>query len=46
MKEIKLRSSNLVIQKYLEDPLLLRRCKFDLRVFVLITPWQQVFIFE
>lgn len=46
MKEIKLKSSNLVIQKYLEDPMLIRGRKFDLRVFALLTPTHDVHVFE
>lgn len=46
MKDIKLKSSNLVLQKYLEDPMLLGGRKFDLRVFALLTPSLDAYVFE
>ncbi len=42
----KIKNSTLLIQKYLEAPLLYQKRKFDIRMWVLITHKMEVYIFK
>jgi hypothetical protein len=41
-----IKSSSFIIQKYMEDPMLINKRKFDIRVWVLITMDCRVFLFK
>ena len=41
-----LKHNTFILQKYIEDPMLIKKRKFDIRVWMLITQEQEVFFFK
>lgn len=46
LQELSVKSRTFVIQKYIEDPLLINKRKFDIRVWVLVTHEMQLYFFK